>query len=555
MTTAVESNFGIDPTTQTLDLNASGTVTSKQSRAKADHPSDSSANHCNRKQLFHHEYHDYSHELEDRDQVVELLASGTRDGQHPGGTDKHDEYKALRARGGVTAPFPLKLHRLLETAEKEQVSDIVSWLPHGRAFIVRKSKDFVSQVLPKIFKQSKLTSFQRQLNLYGFRRITRKGPDCGGYYHELFLRGRAFLCHKMIRTKIKGTGFKAPSSPESDPHFYDMEFVYKRDGKDRPDRSTPPQEPTMHTNRKLGYPDSNYSETARPLPMDTRIVSSQGSSNDEAHSISQNGFLTIPRKVPSHAISRISSEEPQLQQYQESATKETKDATLSFTTFPTAAMVSPSVRPLEAKIDRAISPIASVTESTSPISSFPEAEQHFLSCVTSTDLSHDCQDDASLRSFSACLPPAVLVTPSVSPRDELNGRVFSPLPFVDDSFPLWPQDERQIGLIYPVGGSLEDTHIMSLSASGFQNAENCHLKSSETKHHDYNKDILWFEGKKFYYLDTFDAAKLISSRNHDQSDHFCCHRNSLRRRSVSLLECDDSTFSEMDFDLTTPNEQ
>jgi hypothetical protein len=284
--------------------------------------------------------------------------------------------------------------------------------------------------------------------------------------------------------------------------------------------------------------------------MDTRVVSSQGSSNDEAHSISQNGFLTIPRKVPSHAISRISSEEPQ--QYQKSATKETKDATLSYATIPTAAMVSPSVRPLEAKMDRAISPIACFTESTSPLSGFPEAE-HFSSCVTSSDLSHDCHDDASLRSFSACLPSAVLVTPSVSPRDELNDRVFSPLSFVDDSFPLWSQDERQIGLIYPVGGSLEDTHMMSLGASGFRNAENCNLKSSETKHHDYNKDLLWFEGKKFYYLDTFDAAQLISSRNPDRSDHFCCHRNSLRRRSVSLLECDDSTFSEIDFDLATPN--
>lgn len=43
-----------------------------------------------------------------------------------------------------------------------------------------------------------------------------------GYYHELFLRGKEHLCKKMIRTKVKGTRFKAASSPESEPDFYQM---------------------------------------------------------------------------------------------------------------------------------------------------------------------------------------------------------------------------------------------------------------------------------------------------------------------------------------------
>jgi HSF-type DNA-binding len=71
----------------------------------------------------------------------------------------------------------------------------------------------------RYFRQSKLTSFQRQLNLYGFSRLTR-GPDAGGYYHELFLRNREYLCKRMTRTKVKGTKFKAASSPDSEPDFY-----------------------------------------------------------------------------------------------------------------------------------------------------------------------------------------------------------------------------------------------------------------------------------------------------------------------------------------------
>lgn len=73
----------------------------------------------------------------------------------------------------------------------------------------------------RFFRQSKLTSFQRQLNLYGFRRITQ-GADAGAYYHEMFLRGRTGLCQRMARQKVKGTGHKQPADASSEPNFYQM---------------------------------------------------------------------------------------------------------------------------------------------------------------------------------------------------------------------------------------------------------------------------------------------------------------------------------------------
>ena len=63
---------------------------------------------------------------------------------------------------------------------------------------MHKSEEFTTEILPRYFNQSKFTSFQRQLNLYRFSRITT-GKDRGGYYHELFLRDRAFLCRPMVR--------------------------------------------------------------------------------------------------------------------------------------------------------------------------------------------------------------------------------------------------------------------------------------------------------------------------------------------------------------------
>lgn len=81
--------------------------------------------------------------------------------------------------------------------------------------------DVFHYVLYRYFRQTKLTSFQRQLNLYGFRRITQ-GADSGAYYHPLFLQGRPSLSQRMSRQKVKGTGHKQPSDASSEPNFYAM---------------------------------------------------------------------------------------------------------------------------------------------------------------------------------------------------------------------------------------------------------------------------------------------------------------------------------------------
>jgi len=103
--------------------------------------------------------------------------------------------------------FPFKLHSILEHAQKNCNSSIISWLPSGKAFKIHKPKEFAEIIMPQYFNQTKYRSFQRQLYIYGFDRIKDKSSeDFGAYFHELFIRGATDLCLDMTRKKIKGTG-------------------------------------------------------------------------------------------------------------------------------------------------------------------------------------------------------------------------------------------------------------------------------------------------------------------------------------------------------------
>jgi hypothetical protein len=112
--------------------------------------------------------------------------------------------------------FPWKLHKMLELAEDEEFEGIVSWLPGGKSFKVHDAKSFVQNIMPNFFQQSKYKSFQRQLNLWGFKRLT-KGPGKGGYTRfEYFVRTNSSeLCH-IHRRKIKCIIF---SSKKTNPAF------------------------------------------------------------------------------------------------------------------------------------------------------------------------------------------------------------------------------------------------------------------------------------------------------------------------------------------------
>jgi len=109
--------------------------------------------------------------------------------------------------------FPVKLLKLLSNPE---YSHIIRWMPHGRSWRVLQPDLFSKELLPKYFSnQSKYASFMRQVNGWGFKRITR-GEDRNSYYHELFVRDNPHLAMTMSRKKA------SEDEGKEEPNFYEI---------------------------------------------------------------------------------------------------------------------------------------------------------------------------------------------------------------------------------------------------------------------------------------------------------------------------------------------
>lgn len=96
--------------------------------------------------------------------------------------------------------FPRMVYRMLQDVEKNNADHIVSWINDGTAFRVHNEEAFVKQILPLYFDQTVYESFRRQLNMYGFTRVTR-GPLKGTCFHKNFCRNDPSLIDLISRRK------------------------------------------------------------------------------------------------------------------------------------------------------------------------------------------------------------------------------------------------------------------------------------------------------------------------------------------------------------------
>uniref|UniRef100_A0A803MV28 HSF-type DNA-binding domain-containing protein n=1 Tax=Chenopodium quinoa TaxID=63459 RepID=A0A803MV28_CHEQI len=95
----------------------------------------------------------------------------------------------------VPAPFLTKTYHLVDDPS---TNHIVSWGEDDTTFIVWRPPEFARDLLPNYFKHNNFSSFVRQLNTYGFRKIV---PDRWEFANEFFKRGEKPLLCEIHRRK------------------------------------------------------------------------------------------------------------------------------------------------------------------------------------------------------------------------------------------------------------------------------------------------------------------------------------------------------------------
>lgn len=119
--------------------------------------------------------------------------------------------------------FPEKIYLILES----ESSDIIRWENNGSVFRIVDQKRLEAEILPRWFKHCHISSVQRQLNLYGFKCVSRGGDVKGTFYHPLFKQGGWSEVSRIRRAKTvrgpKQSKAKAPAVIENSEEEEDEE--------------------------------------------------------------------------------------------------------------------------------------------------------------------------------------------------------------------------------------------------------------------------------------------------------------------------------------------
>ncbi|KAK8086310.1 hypothetical protein PG994_001284 [Apiospora phragmitis] len=111
------------------------------------------------------------------------ITTPTKDSSGRGSSRARMEREEVRPSGTQTATRTIKYHRrpkIVQTAfihklynmlEDPNIQHLISWSSSAESFVMSPSHDF-SKVLAQYFKHTNISSFVRQLNMYGFHKVS-----------------------------------------------------------------------------------------------------------------------------------------------------------------------------------------------------------------------------------------------------------------------------------------------------------------------------------------------------------------------------------------------
>jgi len=116
------------------------------------------------------------------------------------------------------------LSKLWQMLNDPKDKELIGWGSNGRSVVVYHQDSFAKKILPKYFKHQKINSFIRQLNIYGFKKISKlknhnclnnEDPDQVEFANEFFIRGRPELIKRIQRRDKKVQIKEEPNSSSS----------------------------------------------------------------------------------------------------------------------------------------------------------------------------------------------------------------------------------------------------------------------------------------------------------------------------------------------------